>query len=136
MLIGHIQRNPSPIYAAAMRKMPFTMLLIIRSMQQTMPAGNLREDDIYRAMRLLVNSGFYSTAPQVKGRPVLFRNNGASATLRSDHPTSVRHLVQLFPVLVLGQYTEILECNAAVKPLPNDGPHQVTQQRCESLTWP
>lgn len=58
-----------------------------------MCAGGLREDDIYRAMRALVINGFYEALPGGPGQPTLFRNNAASATLREDHPNSVKHLV-------------------------------------------
>ena len=57
-------------------------------------AGNLREDDIYRVLRMLVSQGMFSAIPARGTESVLFRNNIASAALRADHPNSVKHLVR------------------------------------------
>ena len=61
----------------------------------SLSAGSPRENDVYRLLRELVNIGFFEAAPAKAGEPVAFRNNALSATLRSDHPNCVRHMVYL-----------------------------------------
>ena len=63
-------------------------------------AGSLREDDIYRVMRMLVSFNIFSAIPPKGDQPALFRNNAASAALREDHPNSVKHIVSQFGTLV------------------------------------
>ena len=54
----------------------------------------VREDDLYRMLRLLVNHGYFEALPAKDEQPVRFRNNALSATLRSDHPNSIKAMVR------------------------------------------
>lgn len=55
--------------------------------------GGLREDDIFRALRMLSAHGFYEALPGKNGEPTRFRNTAATSTLRTDHPNTVRYMV-------------------------------------------
>lgn len=58
------------------------------------PTG-VREEDIYRAMRMLVKCGYFEAMPVEDGQGVLFRNNSLSAVFREDHPNSLKYIVSL-----------------------------------------
>lgn len=55
------------------------------------PAGGSAED-VYRGLRLLVGQDFFRVDGKQAGHATRFANNRASATLRTDHPNSVKYL--------------------------------------------
>lgn len=76
------------------RLVAFTAIKYSVSPLHTTDSGGLREDDLYRALRMLVKHGFYTALPVRRGQPVLFKNNAATTILRSDHPHSIRYMVK------------------------------------------